>query len=136
MAGGSSRGSCISSTWGCRWRGCEVAYGLRITVYNDFNRWSRPGFREAMLSVLANAGWAGDGAVLDSNQVRAHRSALGGKGARMQAVGQSRGVQTSKSYAVTDALRRPDVLLLTPGNINDVTTAQASRVEASTGSAA
>ena len=29
-------------TSGCRWRDCPAAYGPRTTVYNRFNRWSRP----------------------------------------------------------------------------------------------
>lgn len=31
-------------TSGCRWCDCPAAYGLRTTVYNCFNRWSRCGF--------------------------------------------------------------------------------------------
>lgn len=64
---------------GCRWRDCPVAYDPRATVYNRFNRWSRRGFRKAMLAALAKAGWAGDTAAFDSSYVRAHRCAHGGQ---------------------------------------------------------
>lgn len=47
-----------------------------------------------------------------------------------QAIGPSRGVQTTKIHALTDALGRPGVLLLTPGNASDVTTAPAVLAEA------
>ena len=67
-------------TSGCRWRDCPAAYGPRTTVYNRFNRWSRRGFWKAMLSALAEAGWAGNVGTLDSSFARAHRSVHGGKG--------------------------------------------------------
>ncbi|MFC6776920.1 IS5 family transposase [Methylobacterium gregans] len=115
---------------GCRSCDCPDTYGPSTTVYNRFNRWSRRGFWRAMLAALAKAGWAGDAAALDSTYVRAHRSAHGGKGARTQAIGPSRGGQTTKVHALTDVLGRPGVLLLTPGNASDVTTAPAVLAEA------
>jgi len=51
---------------------------------------------------------------------------LGGRrkrGAFEQAIGASRGGRTSKLHALTDARGRPCVLLLTAGNINDITVA-------------
>ena len=45
--------------------------------------------------------------------------------ARAQGIGPSRGGQTTKVHALTDVLDRPGVLLLTPGNSSDVTTAPA-----------
>jgi transposase len=69
-------------TSGCRWRDYPAAYGPRTTVYNRFNRWSRRGFRKAMLAALAKAGWAGDATALDSSYVRVHRSSHGGKEGR------------------------------------------------------
>ncbi len=44
-------------------------------------------------------------------------------GAKAQAIGLSRGGQTTKIHALTDVLGRPGVLLLTPGNASDVRTA-------------
>ncbi|CAA2100584.1 hypothetical protein MBUL_00745 [Methylobacterium bullatum] len=37
----------------CRWRDCPGEYGPRTRVYNRFDRWSRRGFRRAMLASLA-----------------------------------------------------------------------------------
>jgi len=51
---------------------------------------------------------------------------LGGRrkrGAFEQAIGASRGGRTSKLHALTDENGRPRVLLLTAGNINDITVA-------------
>ena len=52
------------------------------------------------------------------------------RGATAQAIGPSRGGQTTKIHALTDVLGRPGVLLLTPGNASDVTTAPAVLAEA------
>ena len=51
-------------------------------------------------------------------------------GARAQGIGPSRGGQTTKIRVLTDVLGRPGVLLLTPGNASDVTTAPAVLAEA------
>ena len=52
------------------------------------------------------------------------------RGAKAQAIGGSRGGQTTKIHALTDVLGRPGVLLLTPGNASDVTTAPVVLAEA------
>ena len=65
---------------GSRWRDCPAEYGPSTTVYNRFNRWSRRGFWNAMLTTLAEQGWIAETASLDSTYVRAHHTAHGGKG--------------------------------------------------------
>ena len=47
------------------------------------------------------------------------------RGAYVQALGQSRGGKTSKLHALTDGQGRPRVLLLTAGNINDISIVRA-----------
>lgn len=47
------------------------------------------------------------------------------RGAYVQAIGASRGGRTTKIHALSDDLGRPCVLLLTPGNINDMSVAAA-----------
>ena len=109
---------------GCRWRDCPAAYGPHTTVYNRFNRWSRRGFWRGMLTALAEAGWVAETAALDATYVKAHRSAHGGqRGAKAQAIGTSRGGQTTKVHIVTDVVGRPAVIHLTPGNASDIRTA-------------
>lgn len=76
-----------------------------------------------MLADLAKAGWSGEATAIDSPYVKAHRSAQGGKGAKAQGIGPSRGGQTTKIHALVDVLGRPGVLRLTPGNASDVKTA-------------
>ena len=45
------------------------------------------------------------------------------RGAKAQAIGPSRGGQTTKIHVLTDVLGRPAVIHLTPGNASDVTAA-------------
>jgi transposase len=45
------------------------------------------------------------------------------RGAKAQDIGPSRGGQTTKIHALTDVLGRPFALLLTPGNVSDITVA-------------
>ena len=42
------------------------------------------------------------------------------RGARAQAIGPSRGGQTTKLHALTDVVGRPYAITLTPGNVADV----------------
>jgi transposase len=123
-------------TSGCRWRDCPSEYGPRTTVYNRFNRWSRRGFWKAML-VEGHAGRPGQGRM--GRRRGRHRqhlresASLGTRrqrGAKAQAIGPSRGGQTTKIHALTDVLGRPGVLLLTPGNASDVRTAPEVLAEA------
>lgn len=66
--------------------------------------------------------WAGD------DRQHAHQGASLGRrrkrGAYLQALGQSRGGKTSKLHALSDERGRPRVLLLTAGNINDISVAR------------
>jgi transposase len=41
----------------------------------------------------------------------------------VEAIGRSRGGRTTKIHALSDTLGRPRVLLLSPGNVNDITMA-------------
>ena len=45
---------------------------------------------------------------------------MAGKGAKAQAIGLSRGGQTTKIHILADVLGRPAVIRLTPGNISDI----------------
>lgn len=112
---------------GCRWQDCPAAYGPSTTVYNRFNRWSRRQFWLKLLEALAALGTVTRSTAVDSTYIKAQRSAFGGKkGAKAQAIGPSRGGQTTKIHALTDVVGRPFKLILTPGNVSDVTIAPRS----------
>lgn len=106
-----------------RWKDCPADYGPPTTIYNRFNRWSHRQLWSRILDALVARGVLALSASIDSSYVKAHRSAHGGNGAKAQAIGPSRGVQTTKIHAVTDLLGRAAILRLTAGNVADVTMA-------------
>ena len=109
---------------GCRWQDCPADYGPATTVYNRFNRWSRRRFWLDLLESLAASGAVTRSTAVDSTYIKAQRSAFGGeRGAKAQAIGPSRGGQTTKIHALTDVVGRPFKLMVTPGNVSDVTVA-------------
>ena len=68
---------------GCRWRDVPAVYGPYKTLYNRFVRWARKGVWEQVFTELAAAGGPPLVLMLDSTPVKAHRSAAGGKGGRI-----------------------------------------------------
>lgn len=67
---------------GLRWRALPAEYGPRTTLFNRFNRWSKRGIWQNLLSALAAREQPPETAIADSSSVRAHRSAAGAKGGR------------------------------------------------------
>ena len=63
---------------GCRWRDCPEVYGPHTTIYNRFNRWSKAGIWQTMLTVLVDPASTGSQSI-DSTTSKAHRCAAGGK---------------------------------------------------------
>ncbi len=65
---------------GGRWQGCPPEYGRATIIYNRWNRWSRRGLWQRLFAALSAQGRLDVLAMLDSTDVKAHRSAQGGKG--------------------------------------------------------
>ncbi|WP_408611022.1 IS5 family transposase [Caulobacter hibisci] len=110
---------------GARWRDCPPEFGPYTTVYNRFNRWSRQGLWLRMFEALTGHNGIFDGAAIDATHIKAHRSAAGAKGGPSQAIGRSRGGRTTKVHGLVDERGKPRVLLLSAGNINDISMAHA-----------
>jgi transposase len=109
---------------GCRWKDCPAIYGPPTTIYNRFNRWSRSGLWQRLFAALVETCAPPVEVAIDSSYIKAHRSAAGGRGgARVQAIGPSRGGRTTKVHVLTDIEGRPYVFLLTPGNVADISVA-------------
>jgi len=86
----------------------------------------RRGFRLKLLDGLIDAGAVTRSPAIDSSSIKAQRCAFGGKRGRLdQAIGRSRGGWSTKIHALTDVIARPFALMLTPGNISDVSAAPA-----------
>lgn len=117
---------------GCRWGDCPADYGPSTTIYNRFNRGPRRRFWLGLLEAPAGAGAVTRSTATDSTYVKAQRFAFGGKGrAKDQAIGLSRGGQTTKVHAPTDTIGRPFALILTAGNVSDIAVAPALLARAS-----
>jgi len=105
---------------GARWRDCPPEYGPYTTVYNRFNRWSRQGLWFDIFEVLTarQASLPARPLTVPTSKHTARQRAE--KGAFREAIGRSRGGRTTKIHALTDEQGRPRVLLLSPGNVNDI----------------
>ena len=64
----------------CRWCDCPPEYDPPTTIYNRFVRWAERGVWENLFRALAGKGRSTDMQMIDSTQIKAHRSAAGGKG--------------------------------------------------------
>ncbi|WP_408901882.1 IS5 family transposase [Plastoroseomonas hellenica] len=109
---------------GGRWIDVPADYGPRKTLYNRFVRWSAKGIWREIFEALASAGGPPAEVLLDSTYVKAHRCATGGKGARAQALGISRGGRTTKIHALSDGQGRPLAFALTAGQAADCRAAE------------
>ena len=65
---------------GGRWQDCPRDYGPPRTVYNRWNRWSRPGVWGRNLAAPTEEGWIAETPHIDSSYVKAHRYSGGAKG--------------------------------------------------------
>lgn len=69
----------ILKTGGC-WCDVPLEYGPAKTIYNRYRRWAGRGVWQRIFANMATAGEVLDELMLDSSIVKAHRSAVGGKG--------------------------------------------------------
>jgi len=82
---------------GCRWLDCPAIYGPSTTVYNRFNRWSRRGLWQDILTALIET-VANDARSIDSTSIKVQRSAAGGKGGPKRKQSASRAVAGPRKF--------------------------------------
>ena len=107
---------------GCPWRDLPAVSGKHNTVYCAFNRWSAKGIPRLIHKEpceQADCEWV----FMDGSYVKAHQHAHGAASDDDEAIGLSRGGQTSKIHMLVDACGNPVHFELGPGNIADVTVA-------------
>lgn len=108
---------------GCPWRDLPCTRFHWRTVYGHFARWRDLGLWERILQALAKSA-RGRLRFIDATYVRLHRSALNPRGGQAaQAMGLSRGGPTTKIHALVDGHGRALKLLLSAGNVADITMA-------------
>lgn len=72
-------GSVFAIKSGCRWYDCPTEYGPAQTIYNRFVRWAQRGVWERLFRALAGKGHPLEVQMIDSTQIKAHRSASSAK---------------------------------------------------------
>lgn len=110
---------------GCPWRDLPCTAFHWRTAYGHFARWRELGIWDRILRKLTKKA-RGRLRFIDASYIRVHHSGLNAKGGRAaQAIGLSRGGLTTKIHALVDGKGRAIKLLLSAGNIADVSMAPA-----------
>lgn len=107
---------------GCPWRDLPKAFGCWNRVYKRFNAWSSSGKWLSIFQALVvepDMEWA----FLDGSYVRAHQHSAGAATQTTEAIGKSRGGNTTKIHLAVDACGLPVEFIITGGEINDCTAA-------------
>ena len=108
---------------GCPWRDLPTTDFHWRTAYGHFARWRDLGLWDRILRGLAKKA-RGRLRFIDASYIRLHHSGLNPKGGReAQAIGLSRGGLTTKIHALVDGHGRALKLLLSAGNIADISMA-------------
>lgn len=103
---------------GCPWRDLPPEFGKWGSVYQTFNRWSRKGkiveiFK--MLVVEPDTEWE----FIDGSYVKAHQHSAGAASSENEAIGLSRGGNTTKIHMVVDSGGLPIHFKITGGEVHD-----------------
>ena len=118
-------GILYSMRTGCPWRDLPASFGKFQAIYNCFNRWSKKGIIHNIFKILsadADKEWL----MMDGSHIRAHQHLAGAaaySGEDEHAIGMSRGGMTSKIHLMVDACGNPLEVIITAGNINDISVA-------------
>ena len=108
---------------GAPWRDLPQEFGPWKSVFNQFNRWSKRGLWKKIF--LAIRGELDDEwNFIDGTIVKVHQHASGAIGGGDQAIGKSRGGNSSKIHMLCDAFGNPIDFELTAGHVHDVTRAE------------
>lgn len=109
---------------GAQWRELPEKYGKWNSVFSRFNSWAKKQVWDKLLHFCTEDPDL-EYVTIDATIVRAHACAAGyGKQAE-EGLGRSKGGFTSKIHAKVDALGNPLKIIITPGQRNDITQADA-----------
>jgi len=108
---------------GYAWRDMPRRFGPWETIYSRFRRLCAEGVWERLFEQVAQ-GAKGKLRFLDGTYIRVHQDGAPAlQLAENEGVGTSRGGRNSKLHALVDLYGRPARLVITPGNIHDITPA-------------
>jgi len=107
---------------GCPWRDLPPYFGSWNSIFQKFNRWSAKDKLMKIFKTLVqdpDLEWE----FLDGSYVRAHQHSAGAAGGEDQAIGLSRGGNTTKIHMATESGGLPIEFEVTGGEIHDCTAA-------------
>ena len=108
---------------GCPWRDLPREFGNWNTVFRRFNLWSRKGVMTQLFKVLSqdtDSEWV----FLDASIVRAHPHGHGAATPGDEAIGRSRGGNTTKIHLAVDSDGLPVHFELSAGQVSDISRAE------------
>jgi len=103
---------------GCPWRDLPKTFGRWNSVFQKFNRWSSKGKLMRVFKVLVqepDLEWE----FIDGSIVKAHQHSAGAACKENQAIGKSRGGNTTKIHMAVDAHGLPIAFEITGGEVHD-----------------
>ena len=104
---------------GCPWRDLPAEFGFWNSIYQKFNRWSSKGKLMAIFKSLAqepDLEWE----FIDGSIVKAHQHSAGAASDENQAIGKSRGGNTTKIHMAVDAYGLPIDFEITGGEVHEL----------------
>ena len=107
---------------GCPWRDLPEEFGPWNSIFKKFNAWSVQGKWMKLFEALvvdSDMEWL----FMDGSYVRAHQHSSGAATDSHEAIGKSRGGNTTKIHLSVDACGLPVAFEITGGDINDCTAA-------------
>lgn len=108
---------------GCPWRDLPSEFGHWNTVFRRFNLWSRKGVMAQLFKALSqdtDLEWV----FLDASYVRAHQHGHGAATPGDEAIGTSRGGNTTKIHLAVDSYGLPVHFELSAGQVSDISRAE------------
>jgi len=108
---------------GCPWRDLPEDFGNWSAVFRRFNLWSRKGILQMIFSGISqetDMEWM----FIEGSIVRAHQHSMGAATAGDEAIGKSRGGNTTKIHLAVDSYGLPVHFELSGGQVHDVAYAE------------
>ena len=103
---------------GCPWRDVPREFGKWYSIYQTFNRWSAKGNLTKLFNALINepdTEWE----FIDGSIVKAHQHSSGAATNENEAIGLSRGGNTTKIHMAVDSYGLPIHFKITGGEVHD-----------------
>ncbi len=103
---------------GCPWRDLPKEFGKWNSIYAKFNRWSARGkIKKIFKSLIKEPDLEWE--FIDGSFVKAHQHSAGAASGQKEAIGKSKGGNTTKIHMAVDGFGLPIEFILTGGQVHD-----------------